>query len=311
MEDQTGKKAGRAGVFKQIAPIFLLLMLLAAVVAVSGGTGTPSAIRPLQVHLAAQPYAYCTFPLLEDSSSRYDVTIEVRDAALVDALKNGIPDAAIVSAQYLSQIDQDAYTAVAVTSFLNLAAVQNGGAAASLYDLNGKEVILPDTVRQTLEFKMLAALLAKTNVAPILLFEKEDALARRVQTGDFEFMILPADKCAAVLLCNDKYRSCFDLSGQWAALMGTMPPAGSCLVIRKALLAQGSEHVLPLRKDMQTGIDYANAKHKKAAQLIVSLGLGTDAVYIMKTLPHCAFSYLEGAAKEEALKQLSALSGGE
>ena len=308
IEKQPVKKAGRIGALKQGMPIFLLLMLLAAVVAASGGTGKPSAIRPIQVYLSSSPASYCAFPLMENGSSRYAVTLEKDHGAVIAALNRGAPDAAIVPAQLLSQVNADVYAAAAVTSFLNLVVVQNGGTAASLFDLNGKEVIFPDTMLPTPEYQMLEALLAQTKVKPILLYEKESAIAQRAQTGDFDFMILPVDKCAALLMKSDDYRTCFNLAGQWASILGTTPPAGDCLVVRKECITQNREAVIALLKNLQTGVNYANAKHKKAAQIIATLGLGGEPVSIMKTLPHCAFCYQEGSEMEEALKQLAALA---
>jgi ABC-type nitrate/sulfonate/bicarbonate transport system substrate-binding protein len=304
------QKAKFSDAARKLLSILLLMAVLTGVLIVSGAMGAQPGNQALLVSLPAGPQAYCAFPLVEDKDGRYSVSLESGYGAVLAALQAGTPDAALIPAQYLSSVDTKMYTAAAVTSYLNLVAVQNGGTAATIFDLNGRFVVMPSSLEGTSEYKMLRFLLNKTNAAPNIALESDEAIAKRAQTGDFEFMILPADESAAVLLENQGYRSCFNLASQWTSLLGETPPAGEALVIRNESITNHKAAAAALLADIKTGIDYANAKHQKAAQYIAVLGLGADAARILKTLPHCAFSYLEGNEMNASLQALEQLTQG-
>ncbi len=300
------QKPGAMETARRLGALFLLVSALIGLLAASVGSDVQGGGQPLSVSLPAGPQAFFAFPLLEKQNSRYAVSMENRDDDILAALHAGTPDAALIPAERLPGIDKDTYAAAAVTSFGNLVAIQNGGTAKSVYDLNGRSAIMPCSLQDAVERKMLAELCAKTNVALEITFENDDSIANRAKTGGFDIMLLPAGQCAPVLLQHESYRACFDTAGQWMALLGTIPPAGDVLVIRADSKNQAA--TAKLLADIRTGIEYANAKHKKASQLISALGLGNDPVYVLKTLPHCAFAYLDGAGMNDSIRQLLALT---
>ncbi len=308
IETHPSPKAKRSDTLRLLCVIFLLLAALTAVLAVSGGIQAQQSNRPLAVSLLSGPRAYCAFPLLEDKNSRYQVSLEDGFDGVLSALQAGTPDAALIPAAFLPSVDAKKYTAAAVTAHMNLVAVQNGGSAAGLLDLNGKSVVMPSSLKDAPEYGMLRFLLDKTNVSPEIAFQSGPDIWERIQSGDFDILLLPVDRCAAALMQNSGYRSCFNLAREWTALLGTAPPAGDVLLIRADSLANSPASASALVSSLRTGIDYANAKHKKAAQLIKGCGLGTDTVFIYKTLPHCMFACLEGEAMNAALQQLFLLT---
>jgi hypothetical protein len=154
---------------------------------------------------------------------------------------------------------------------------------------------------------MLNLLIAKANIHVNITYESDEAIAQRAQEGDFEIMILKPYKCAQVLLEDGNYRSCFDLSDQWLGLLGTQPPAGCLIIARNTAIDTKSTGLASFLAGVKASINFINDKHKKAATLIAESGLGEDTVTIMKAIPHCMYTYLDGNSLAGSLEQLRLL----
>lgn len=293
---------------KRAISILLLLLALAAVVIVSGFLENSPAGGPLNVYIASDPSSYCGFSVWANNSSRYAVTLTKGYEGILEAMESKKPDMALLPASLLSMADANDYSVAAVTSYLNLVAVQNGGTAKSIMDMNGKSVLLPDSVNGTPAYQMLQTLLKKTNVSLNIAFEKDEDLLKIVGSGNYDFMILPVKLCAQALVQNNGCRSLFNLASQWKALLGEEPPAGDLIVIKNECMLSRGKEVVNLLSEIKEDIGFLNDKHKKASQYISSLDPKVDPAVIYKMLPHMMFKYLEGDEMNASLQQLSLLT---
>jgi hypothetical protein len=174
-------------------------------------------------------------------------------------------------------------------------------------DLNERSVIMPESIAETLENRMLNLLISKTNIHVNITYESDEAITRRAQVANFEVMILKPYQGAQVLLENDSYRGCLDLADQWYSLLGTQPPLGCLIAARNAIIDAKSSGLANFLAGIKASISFINEKHKKAATLIAESGLGEDTAVILKEIPHYMYTYLDGKNLTDSLEQLKIL----
>ncbi|NLG37098.1 MAG: hypothetical protein GX549_03715 [Clostridiales bacterium] len=245
---------------------------------------------------------------LADTNSDYTVSFLDGYEEIITALKDGAIDGALLPARYVGELTEDEYTVIAVTAYMSLTAIENGGSITSIYDLDDKPIVIPDSVQSAPEMQMLSVLLSHAGISPDLTFEPEDTVWQRVQDGNFEIMILPAEQCAPVLAYSVKYRSCFKLASQWNALIGAQPPAGGCIIVRSACIEEKRDAIYDFLAALENSIRFLTTHRNKSATAIVLNGLGDDIDYIRGTISHCMFVYLDGEYMDESIRQLSMLT---
>jgi hypothetical protein len=287
--------------------IFLVVALIAIGAAVMIFNMGPAG-QPINVGLARGPLAYCAFAAMGDEDTHYVVSVMDGYDQVIAALKDGTLDGALLPAQYLEEFNQDEYAVIAITSYMNLVAVENGGTVASIFDLKDHRIDIPSSIQNQPEMQMLNLLLTEANLTPDLVFESDESLWQRVQNADFDMMILPVERCASVLLYSDRYRVCFDLAKQWNTLVGSQPPAGGCIIMRNTVRKEKQDAINVFLAAVKASIGLIDAHRKKASLLIAADGLGDDSLYIWKTIPHCMFAYLDGESMNDPLEQLSMLT---
>ena len=286
----------------------LLVLVLLAVAVVASTLEQKTTGQPLQIGLNREPLAYCAFLALADTNSDYTVSFLDGHEETIAALKDGTLDGALLPARYVGELTKDEYAVIAVTAYMSLTAIENGGSVDSIYDLDGRPIVIPDSVRGTLEIQMLSALLSQAGISPDLTFEPEYAVWQRVQDGNFDIMILPAQQCAPVLAYSGRYRSCFKLASQWNTLLGTRPPAGSCIIVRNACIEEKRDAIRDFLAAIKNSIRFLTTHRQKSATAIVANGLDDDIEYIRGTISHCMFVYLDGDYMAESIRQLSILT---
>jgi len=287
--------------------IIILLVVLGMLLIISRpGTNLASAGRVL-VGIVREPQAYCTFTEINSNDSRYGVLIADGYPGLLNALNNGELDASVLPVQYLKELRGEDFSVIAVTSYLNLVVVENGRTVLSLNDLDGRNATMPQSLKDSLECQMLSLLLSRADIDVNILFQSDETVRNLAQEGGFDIMILPPDQCAAVLLENDAYRSCFNLSNQWLRLFSVQPPAGCVIIARNTSIQAKGQDLTGFLAGVKASIEFINSKHKKAANLITVSGLGDNSISIWKTIPHYAFAYLDGNGMTDCLEQLKLL----
>ena len=288
--------------------IILLLVVLIAALVVADVLKPAKASNPVSLGYVSEPQAYCVYDLKMSQNADYTVSAYDNYDGMISRLKSGDLDAALLPARYLSQAQDGSCTVVAVTSFLNLVAVENGGTVYSIADLCQRQIVAPESLRGTLEWQMLNTLLSNAQVSVDVQFISDEAVEQKAQDGDFDIMLLPVNRCADVLLQNDYYRSCFDLADQWSVLTGTQAPAGGCLVVRNEVFSKKNEALSDVLSGFKASIGFLQSRHKKAATLVAASGFNTDYDNLWRTIPHCMFEYLDGDAMAESLAQLQKLN---
>jgi len=287
--------------------VLLILAFIAAVTAVSIIMPSEPA-EPLSFGFVPEPRAYCTFGLGADAP--VDVISYENYEDLIAGLNGDGPDAALLPAQYLDQIEDGRYTAAAVVCYLNLVGVENGGSVYSVADLNGRRIVMPEALTGTPEERMLDALLSKAGVTADISYADDDAVSGMAQSGDFDIMLLPADKYATLFPAGGELTNTFNLAHQWSFVFGTRPPAGLCLVVRTETMERRAGDVLNMLSKIRAAVNFLRTSHKKAAVLVSAGGFNEDIDYIRRTISHCMFEYLDGDAETEALEQLNGLLAG-
>ncbi len=287
--------------------MIILLALLAAILVISYPSQKIASGGPALVGIVREPLAYCTFTEINNNDPRFSISIADGYPGLINALKNGQLDASILPVQYLKELNGNEFSAVAGTSYLNLVVIENGNSVFSLADLNGRTSIMPESAKNSLEFQMLNLLISKANIDVTITYQNDEAIQKLAWESNFEIMILPPDQSAAVLMQNENYRSCFNLASQWYSLQGTQPPAGCLIVARNASIDAKSSNLAGFLASVKASVEFINSKHKKAASLITTSGLGDNSAYILKVVPHCAFAYIQGDSMADSLEQLKLL----
>lgn len=287
--------------------IVILLALLGIILIITAPNLSIITGGPAIIGIVREPNAYCTFTAINSNDSRYNVSIADGYPVLIAALKEGKLDAAILPAQYLNEFDNAAISVLAATSYLNLVVVENGYTIYSLADLNGRSVIMQESIENSLENKMLSLLISKANIHVDITYESDEQIFEKAQESNFEVMILKPYQCAQVLLEIDSYRSCFNLANQWYGLMGTQPPAGCFIVARNEIIDAKTSNLADFLAGVKSSINFINDKHKKATTLIAKSGLGEDTVTILKAIPHYMYTYLDGDSLNDSLEQLKLL----
>lgn len=295
-------------VLKKQAFLILLIVLIIAFVIIAENIKPTLAHNTVSVGFVCEPNTYCFLPVISSPDSYYQVSAANAYDDLIDDLNNGTYDAALLPVGYLDALEGGIYSIVAVTSYLNLVAVENGYSVFSLSDLNGRTVIMPESVLDTLELSMLRELLSYMQVSVDMLFESDSAIQHMAYDNDFDILMLPADKCAAVLLQNENYRSCFNLASQWSNIHGTRPPAGYCIVARDESIKNKPAAISSLLTSVKASVNFVNSKHKKAAAYISASGTDADIKYIWKNIPYFMFEFLHGSDMTEPLEQLMILT---
>lgn len=277
----------------------LLLFILLDVILIASNWAPTAAAAPTLVGIVREPSAYCAFAQVDRNGSGYRIVTQDGYEALLRALDRGELDAALLPVPYLAQLDPDEYDVVAVTSALNLAAVGSGASVYALGDLNGRAVVVPESLRDSRAMRMMDLLISETDTDVQIRYQADDMILRRAPENGDEILLLTPEQSAELLLLNKDYQSCFGIANQWEVLMGTQPPAGSCVVARKT--DAGANALEGFLSDIRASIAFLNSKHKKAATLITASGLSQDAVFVWKVLPFCAFRYLEGEDMAQSL----------
>ena len=294
------KAAGAALKNKAAIPLlFLLAALLAAGSLGQNGQADDSA----RIGVVREPNAYCAFAELGSGDPKYSVSVLDGYPALLAGLNSGELDAAILPVQYFSGLDTGKCSVVAITAYLNLTAVENGGTASTLSDLDGRTVILSESIKGLPEMRMLDLMISRAGIFVQYTYLDGAALLNAARRGDFDILILPPGECAAVLLQNNHYRSCFNLASQWPLLMGTQPPAGCMVVTSNATFDKKAPGIAAFLHGVEASTEFISGKHKKAATLIAASGLGGDYAYILKTIPRLMFHYADGEEMKEPIKQ--------
>jgi hypothetical protein len=287
--------------------IFLVVSLIAIGAAVMIFNMGPAG-QPINVGLAARPFGVLRFCAYGDEDTHYVFVRDGRIQSVTAALKGGRMTARCCQRAVLEEFNQDEYAVIAITSYMNLVAVENGGTVASIFDLKDHRIDIPSSIQNQPEMRMLNLLLTEANLSPNLVFESAESLWQRVQNADFDMMILPVERCASVLLYSDRYRVCFDLAKQWNTLVGSQPPAGGCIIMRNTVRKEKQDAINVFLAAAKASIGLIDAHRKKASLLIAADGLGDDSLYIWKTIPHCMFAYLDGESMNDPLEQLSMLT---
>lgn len=284
--------------------VLLAIVFIAALAAL----GILMPARPaeiLSLGFVPEPRAYCTFGW---SVNEPDAVISYENyGGLVASLNDDGPDAALLPAQYLGNIEDGRYTVAAVVCYLNLVGVENGRTVYSTADLSGRRIVMPTALMGTPEERMLDALLASAGVSADISYADDEAVSRMARDRDFDIMMLPADKYAALFPRDGELIHTFNLAHQWSLLLGSRPPAGLCLVVRTETMEQQPEDVSDMLQGIKAAVNFLRTKHKKAAVLASASGFGEDIDYIRRTISHCMFEYLDGDAGAEALEQLQSL----
>ncbi len=251
------------------------------------------------------PRAYPAYGLSVNAPDAV-ISYENYDDLISDLIGDAL-DAALLPAEYMEELAGSRYTAAAVVCYMNLVAVENGTTMHSIADLDGRRIVLPGTLMGAPEERMLAALLSSAGISADIIYADDGTIQRMAQDRDFDVMVLPADKYAAVFPRGGEPVSRFDLADQWSLIMGSRPPAGCCLVVRDETMEQRPEDVSDMLSKIRAAVNFLRTSHKKAAILASANGFGADVDYIRRTIPHCRFEYLDGGAEAEALEQLQSL----
>ncbi len=294
--------------FKQTA-LFLILPLAALLLGLwFSRFGVDKPKPPLKVGLVdSDPLSYCAFGLLESGAPNFEVIKFTSYEELLSSFKEASVDSCLIRAKDISKLNADEVHIGAVTSYLNLIAIENGKTISSLADLEAINILLPDTIDGTPELLMLEKLLLNLEIEPAFTFESETMLLERAKSGKFNIMLVPASLSAKVLKENSKYTSAFSLAKQWKRLLSSSPPAGSFFVVRNDYMETGSIRLKSALASIERAISFMASKRKKAAILIAANGFEEYSDYIRKTIPHCMFAFLEGRAMAEPMEQLALL----
>lgn len=288
--------------------LFLLLPLLALAIGIwFSRFGADQPNPPLKVGLVFNdPLSYCAFGLIESGAPNYEIHSFSSYEELFAAFNEASIDACLMHAKDLEKLNPNKARIEAVTSYLNLIAVENGKTIASLAELNG-DVLLPDSLNGTAELLMLKKMLRALEIEPRLVFESEAGLLERAAGQEFGIMLVPPSMSAKVIMQNSAYRSAFSLAKQWQRLVSDTPPAGSVFVVREDAKIDNLR-LKSCLASIERSISFMASKRKKAAMLIAANGFLEHSDYIRKTIPHCMFVYLEGKAMDRPLEQLGLLS---
>ena len=306
MEDPAELKKETPLSWNRIARIVTLVFLVAILTLflfLFRTTEQVGAHDPINVGLARTPSAFCSCVLLGSPNANYTTTLFENEDQLADAFRKRTIDAALLPTRYLAAIQDEPNQVVALTSSLNLIAVENGGSASTMADLAGRTVLAPESLRLAPEMVMFSTLIAKSQASVQITFESDQAIQQRATDGSFNVLMLTVEQGASVLLMNDRYHSCFNLSKQWEDILGTQPPAGCCVVMRTALTAEKAAHMNGFLTDLEASLAFTNQKHAKASEVIIATGLGKDLALIRKMISHCVFSFHKGSKMAEALVQ--------
>jgi hypothetical protein len=309
LENNAGGENKSVSVSKFIGLFIILIIALIGIVIVSYLNDHSDQVQPMKVGLGYDPLSYCASVLLENSSSDYVISLVKSSDDLVQELNDQTFDAVLLPMNDLSGLDMKAYMIVAVTSSLNLVVIENGNSVLSINNLDGRTVILPDSLKYTPELLMFNALLSHAGVSINIVFVSNSALQNLMSSGSLNIIILPIDQCANTLLQNRNYHNCFNLAEQWKIVFGTQPPAGSCIVVRKAIENNKSANIASFLANFKSSMAFTNSKHEKAAELIIKSNLGTDMAFVRKIIPYCMFEYQEGDVMSKALEQWSSIVG--
>lgn len=276
-----------------------------------------AALATVGIMMPAKPADTVRFGVVPEprAYAAYGLSVNAPDAVifyenyddLIKSLNDDALDAALLPAEYLEELAGGRYTAIAVVCYMNLVAVENGTTMYSIADLDGRQIMLPSTLMGTPEERMLDALLSFTGISADIMYADDVTIQRMAQDRDFDVMVLPADKYAAVFPRGGEPVSRFDLADQWSLLLGSRPPAGCCLVVHNETMEQLPENISDMLSKIRAAVNFLRTSRKKAAVLASANGFGADIDYIRRTIPRCKFEYLDGDAGAEALEQLQSL----
>ncbi|MFA5675925.1 MAG: hypothetical protein WDA65_05300 [Christensenellales bacterium] len=293
-------------VLKKTTVLVLLIVLVAAFAFAANNFVPTLAYNTVSVGFVNEPNSYCLIPAISTPGSNYQAAVAESYDDIVNALEDGVLDTALLPVKYLDAI-ADGYSVVAMTSCLNLTAVESGYSVYSLTDLGGRTVVVPDTLADTLELRMLSEMLAFTQTAADILFESDADIQRMADDTDFDILMLPPEKCAKVLLKNQNCRSSFSLSGQWSVIFNAPPPAGYCIVARDDCIKDKAPSISKFLTAIEASVRFVTTKRKKASAYIGANGVDADFEFIWKVIPCCKFDFQQGDGMTGHLEQLMIL----
>lgn len=282
--------------------IFILVPLLLIVILATNSLENSSHGAPLRLGLVCGPSSFCAFGLPQGRNSQFEIAIEGSADEILSALEGGHLDAALLPSDCLGKFDENMFDIAAVTSYLNLTIMDGKGAAAAAHDLDGRSLMLADAVRGSREMQMLRALLSRTDISVNLEFASEEALWRRAQAGDFDLMAMPAAQNSIHLRAKASHRT-YNLTSKWREFIGSFPPAGSFVVVKRAVFEEKRAEIDRLLATIRDSVDYINAKRKKASMFIAAQ-FGGDPADVYFEIVNGKFVYLDGSAMLDSIAQL-------
>ena len=281
-----------------IAAFILMILLFGGMVWAALHHGTP-----VRFGLTPGAHAFGAARLLQYASPQYKTTLYDDNEVVLRALNNHLLDAALLPVADAVLLPAE-YEIRGVFSVADLLVLSDEETVLDMQSLSGRALILPESLRDTTEEKMLLQLLKDAKTAGTeLIYARNVAAAWHEPAGSVVFSTL--DDLQLTLLIAPDLAVRFRLSSAWRDLYLSAPPAAYCVVARSE--SMGTSTFASFEKHVRDSMIYADRKRKKTIAMAVDAGIFKNETQADLLIDHISFTYHEGKDAEQALKAWQAL----
>ena len=272
---------------KKLTALILIACMAAALFA---GCGT-KATTPANIGTLQGPTGMGMVTLMGDeSSSKYNITIESAPDAVVGKIINGELDIAAVPVNLAATLynkTEGNIMMIAVNTLGVLYVLEDGETVNSMADLAGKKLYA--TGQGSTPEYMLSYLLEKNGLTDSVTVEykaEHSELATLMASGEVKLGMLPEPNVTATMAKNENLRVALDLTKEWKDAAGVEPVQG-CIVVRKDYFEQNQAAVRLFLKEYEAAVNYTKANQAETAALMEKYGIIGSAAIAEKAIDKC------------------------
>ena len=230
-------------------------------------------------------------PAMEYSNSHYELWEFEESDEIINSLNRNEIDCALID--YSEYRGCDGYQLVAGTSVLNTVIAGRGGdMPCSFYELQGRDLLIPETMLDTDEYRMLQYMKDFLNISfNEVTISVNEMFSRIMNTDENELFCLIPDAAGTTVMTDDNVSICFDTASEWERIISSNPPVKSVIIVKNELC-----HDSRLNRflcDCCDSISFVKAHRSKAALLCIDTGFSENMPSVKKQLSHNRFVYID------------------
>lgn len=239
----------------------------------------------------------------------YTVSVETDASNITASLVSGACDIAALPTNAAANValkTQGGVKVIAVNTLGVLYVMNNTEAVtiSSFEDLRGKTVYCP-AQNPTFLFKAVCqanGLKVGEDITIDNTYAQPADLRTALVSGLVDIAVLPEPMVTIAKSANASLTNSIDLTAEWEKHYPANSLMQGCVVVRTQFLEQYPDAVQAFLTEYKASIDFVNANHEEAANMIVEAGIFAQAPVAKKAIPNSNICYIDGDQMKTGLQ---------